>query len=83
MTDYSAEAIKQRAQGKVFLDHHDCSICGGMVGYVMGGERVVFRSSCGCSWSPDRESSFQDIADWLAMQSSDEIRDRILQGFKP
>lgn len=82
MTDYSAAAIREWAKGKTWLNHHDCSICGQMVGYVIDGELVYFRSACGCSWSQDHPSSFDDIAQWLAMQSSDEMRDLILQGFR-
>lgn len=80
---YTAEAVRELAKGKNWLDHHDCSFCGQMVGYMINDDEVDFRSACGCSWSPDHPSSFQDIANWLAMQSSDEIRDRILRGFKP
>lgn len=82
MTDYSAAGIREWAKGKTWLDHHDCSICGQMVGYVIDGERVYFRSACGCAWSQDQPSSFDDIAQWLAMQPSDEMRDLILQGFR-
>lgn len=80
MQKYSAEWVKQQAQekGASWLVNHDCSLCGVDVGYVINDDDVSYRSGCGCSWSPDRQSSFQDIADWLAMQSSDDIRDKIM-----
>lgn len=80
MQKYSADWIRQQAQEKdaSWLVNHDCSLCGTDVGYIINGDAVYYRSGCGCSWSPDRPSSFQDIAAWLAMQSSDEIRDRIM-----
>jgi hypothetical protein len=89
---YSADWIREavKAKGATYLENHDCSLCGVSVGYnflpqdavaALGCE-VTFRSACGCSWSPDRPASYEDIADWLAMQSKDEIRDRIMEGLK-
>ena len=75
---YSAEWVKQQAAGKHWLDHHDCSLCGCVVGYSFDGDDVYFNPACGCSWGPSERRSFQDIADWLAMQSSDDIRDKIM-----
>lgn len=77
---YSAAWVREQTneKGATWLVNHDCSLCGVDVGYIINGDEVSFRSGCGCSWSPDRPSSFEDIADWLAMQSSDEIRDRIM-----
>jgi hypothetical protein len=72
---YSAEWFKSQLTDQRFLPHHDCALCGVWVGYVVNGDEVWFRSSCGCSWAPERPSSFHEIAEWLAMQSSDEIRD--------
>jgi hypothetical protein len=82
---YSAEWVRGQAAAidAQWLDHHRCGLCNKMVGYPIRGDEVRFRSACHCSWSPDRPSSFQDIADWLAMQSSDEIRDRIMEGLQP
>jgi len=79
---YSAAWVAQQAAGKSWLDHHDCGVCGAMVGYLINDGRVAFCPGCNCSWSPPEPSSFEAIADWLAMQSSDEIRDRIMAGLK-
>ena len=81
---YSAEWVKEQAhaKGAGWLTNHDCSLCGIDVGYIIHGEHVAYRSGCGCSWSNDRPSSFGEIADWLAMQSSDEIRDKIMEGLR-
>lgn len=80
MQKYSAKWVKQQAQekGASWLVNHDCSICGVDVGYIINGDYVAFRSGCGCSWAPDRESSFEEISEWLQMQRSDEIRDGIM-----
>lgn len=81
------------ANGYSKLLHHDCGGCKYWVRYLflppyeespdprVGPRRdVFFDPSCNCSSHHDdpRPSSFQEIADWLKMQSSDEIRDRIL-----
>lgn len=82
---YSAEWIREhvRTTGAYRLDHHRCGMCNSMVAYRFGApDDVFFDSSCDCSSSPEHLSSWSEIADWLAMQSSDEIRDRILSGFR-
>lgn len=64
------------------LLHHDCSICGVWTKYVFYPDgTVLYVSSCGCSWSTPRQSSVEDVAGWLAMQSSDEIREKIWSKF--
>ena len=85
MKKYDAEWVRDqaRSKGAIWLDHHRCSLCRVMVGYVIHDDEVEFHSNCGCTdWTPRRPSSFQDIANWLAIQSSDEIRDRIMAGLK-
>ena len=85
MIKYSAEWIKEQAGDANWLDHHACGGCFEMVGYQLSPDYVVFNSNCGCSRyaSQSHPSSWQDISEWLAMQSSDEIRDKIMQGFQP
>lgn len=86
MKKYSAEWVRDqvRSANAYKLDHHECSLCGVMVRYGFnppGTEpEVYFRSMCGCSYSPDRPATWDDVADWLNMQSSDEIRERIWHG---
>ena len=75
---YSAAWVKEQLADKTWLPHHDCSLCGVWVGYPIHGDEVSFRSGCGCSWSPSRPSSYGEIAEWLAMQRSDEMRDKIM-----
>lgn len=48
----------------------------------MQGEAVFFNSGCDCSWSPPRPSSFGEIAAWFEMQRSDEIRSKLMEGFR-
>lgn len=86
MEKYSAEALRATVAANSYrmLDHHDCAICGVMVRYYFGPDgEVEFDPSCGCvSGDNSRPSSYEEIADWLAMQSSDEMRERILSGFR-
>jgi hypothetical protein len=80
-TKYSAEWVRQQAAGKTRLDHHDCGGCGYMTAYLFDGDNVYFDPGCHCSSygpSPFEPCSFKDIANWLAMQSTDEVRDRIM-----
>lgn len=81
---YSAEWIRKKAveTNTRWLTNHDCGLCGVDVGYIIHGDHVDYRSGCGCSWSDDRPSSFEEIANWLAVQSSDEVRDRIIGRLK-
>lgn len=86
MHKYSAEWIKEQAQlkGACRLDHHNCCICGVMVGYDIAGDLVQFDANCDCTtyYSPPRPSSFEDIADWLARCDFDVTRDRIMEGLR-
>lgn len=82
---YTAEWVEARVTeaGATWLDNHDCSICKAVVGYQFSPDgEVWFAGGCNCSWSPPRPSSFQDVANWLRMQSSDEIRDRLMAGLR-
>ena len=78
MEKYSEAWVREQTNGKTWLGSHACSLCGEWVGHEIHGEYVEFRSACGCSWSPNRQSSFAEIARDLAMQKSDEIRDRMM-----
>jgi hypothetical protein len=84
---YSAEWVAEQvaANGYTQLDHHDCSMCGYICRYVFEPRNVVyFDPGCYCtSGSGPRFASYEDVAGWLAMQSSDEIRESILKGFRP
>ncbi len=81
---YSAEWIREQAQekGAHWLVSHDCSLCGVDVGWIIDGDYVAYRSGCGCSWSPDRPSSYAEIARSLEIQRSDEVRDQIMADLK-
>jgi hypothetical protein len=82
--DYSAEWIKEQLAGKDWLPLRQCSLCSQTIGYIVENGRPYFSSACGCSSfdGGPRPSDWQDIADTLAMQSSDEIRDRIMATLK-
>lgn len=82
---YSAEWVEDQVREKKAnkLPHHDCAICGQWVSYkfypVMNDKYDVrFFSSCGCGSAPPQPSSFAKISDWLRMQSTDEMRDKIM-----
>lgn len=73
--------VEQRGASQ--LDHHRCSMCDYMTRYLFRCGLVHFDAGCDCSQSSSiRDSSYEAIADWLAMQSSDEIRDDIWKGLR-
>ena len=82
MKKYSAEWVRAEAQtkGASYVDHHRCGLCDHMVYFSIRGDIVLFHPACDCGWSNPEPRSFEDIARWLAMQSSDEIRDKIMEG---
>ena len=61
------DAVK--AAGLTWIDHHDCSICGAMVGYQTDGESLFFCSGCDCCWSPPRPTSWDEAAEHINMQT--------------
>lgn len=78
---YSADWLRQQIGDRTWLPLRNCSICGTDVGYVIDHDNVWFRSTCDCTRyaPPYRHSSFAEIADTLARQTSDEHRDQIME----
>lgn len=82
---YSADWVREQVTEKkaTTLDHHSCGLCGYMTNYAFQpGGNVYFDPGCDCTWGGHLPSSFEAVADWLAMQSSDETRDRIMSGLR-
>jgi len=70
MSAYDIEMAIQKS-GVEFVPSHDCTICGVPVGWVichMSG-LVDYRSSCGCSYSPNRPSSYREMSETHNMQT--------------
>lgn len=71
----TADQVRQTVTdyGITHLPHHDCGGCGVWVKFVFSpdGERIAFDPNCDCGspWSPPRETTFQELADWFNMQS--------------
>lgn len=83
---YSADWLHDqvREHGYTHLEHHDCSLCGYMTSYLFENGDVLFDAGCDCTRRQAlREASYGDVAHWLGMQSSDDIRDQILKGLRP
>lgn len=60
------------AEGIESVDHHDCALCRGMVGYVREGEELFFDPHCGCAGDgPLEPRSWQEVADWINTQNSE------------
>ena len=83
-TKYSAQWLANEITRNNYkaLGHHNCGFCGYMTAYEFEVYGVYFDPGCDCTRGERRASSCKEIAEWLAMQSSDEIRDSILQGWR-
>lgn len=66
---------------------HDCSLCGVPVGYSIRGDEILFHPQCGCSsgYYPPEPRTWQDLSDWINMQSNEKAWDEIAGrfSFKP
>lgn len=65
------------------ISHHECGICGVMVGYEVRGEELYFDSGCDCSGGSNlRHCDWEDAAHWINMQSNEEARANLKARFK-
>lgn len=77
------EIRKSVIENKVtFLPIHNCSICNVPIGYSFFKYNcpyeVTFDSSCGCCNSGPRPSSYEDVADHINMQTSEEYINELI-----
>lgn len=65
------------------VNHHECSICGCMVRYVVDDGDLFFDPSCFCSsWMTGYEPrTWDDAANWINMQSDEKWRVEIARRF--
>jgi hypothetical protein len=66
----TGDQVKEAVQkaGLNWVNHHNCGCCGVMVGYVIDGDQISFRSGCGCSWPPDRPTTWGEAAEHINRQ---------------
>lgn len=84
MSKVTAEQVKAAclAAGIKSIEHHECSICLYMTAYLVRGDQLYFDPSCDCTGGRGPElSSWQDAADWINMQTQDDIRAKIAGRF--
>ena len=81
---YSADWIKEQVNDRYYLPIRRCSMCRTALNYIVLDGRVFFDSNCECVsyTTPPRPSSWDAIAELLAAQSSDEIRDHVMMTLK-
>ena len=68
-----------------FVENHKCSLCEVPVGWeIHDAEKddVSYKSACGCSYEPNRSSSFEEIARFYNIQSSPQSRESVLKSIK-
>jgi len=65
------------------VDHHDCGGCGSMVFYSREGENLYFNPSCDCVsyYAPPEPREWEEAANWINMQSSEEWRTKLMKRF--
>jgi hypothetical protein len=79
-TEITGEEVKKAclAAGITNIDHHNCSMCGYMTRYFVEGEDLFFDAGCDCTRRQVcSRRSWQDAADWINLQTRDEIKQRI------
>lgn len=71
MKPVTPEEIRKAVEERriAWMPHHDCAICGVMVGYVFEAGTVSFESSCDCSRSPLQPRSYDDVAEHFNRQT--------------
>jgi hypothetical protein len=82
---YSADWLKAELAGRKRLPLRRCSICGLSLDYVTDRTgNVAFDSNCDCVsyYTPLRQSSWDEVAETLAMQRNDTIRDNLVATMK-
>lgn len=74
----TASQFEQAAieRGIGFIPNHDCSFCHVTVGWRVYEGGVAYDSSCGCSWSDPRSSSWAEVAEHFN-RNQPERNDRI------
>lgn len=79
-----AAAVKDKGYHRVHV--HNCSMCDYPCGYIFDGGDVRYDSGCDCTGRYQvHRRSYEDVADWVNMQSSPEWREKIwkqIQGEK-
>lgn len=71
-----------RANGVSFIPHHECGICGQSTGWYLFKRwppyEVAYSSSCGCGDSDARQSSWQEVLEWVCDKNGN-LRDEYKQ----
>lgn len=57
-----------------YIPVNDCAICGATVFYRRDGMDLYFCGACDCSWSPPERRGWEELADWINMQTNPKAR---------
>lgn len=63
------------------VDHHDCGLCGEFTHYSVMSDQLYYSSACGCGWAAPRPVPWSAAADWINMQTSDDVRAELMKRF--
>lgn len=56
------------------VDHHRCAICDEMTYYFTRGDDIYFNAACGCARSAPQKREWDDLANWINIQTNDDAR---------
>lgn len=75
------DAVK--AAGITRIEHHDCSICGHMTYYSVDNGNLFYHPGCYCGdvFRPKEPRTWSHAAEWINMQSSEYIREKLMLAF--
>lgn len=84
LDEVTPEQVKQSMIDKniTWVDHHRCSICNSMTGYLRIDDNLYFDSSCDCC--PSSSPVYRDwrhAADWINMNVQPKYKQELKQAF--
>ena len=60
-----------------FIPHHDCALCGAMVGWHSIGKRPYFDPSCDCGCSEGHYETWENVFKWYNTVFEKESEDAV------
>lgn len=69
------------AAGITHIPHHECGCCGELVFYTVYDGDLYFNPACGCSWSLAEPRTWDSAANWINMQTNEDVRVRLMAKF--
>lgn len=79
VTATQVKAAIRKKYGMGFIPHHECGICEATVGYYQNSDTDLwFDSSCDCGGGGGHCATFQDLANFINMQTNENARKHLM-----